>query len=730
MNNRLETMRQSIRNGDHRVRRGRTQVDLLAECEREDLSWIRRSARLTRRMCEAEQVVIGPDERIVFTRTVQQVPTLYSPSDWKALTAGRKLHELGPISNICADWGMILSQGLLGRRAVAEATRAKHASDPVVAEFLDCAVETIDAVLALAARYAQAARDQGRQDVADVLEQVPARPPRSFWEALQSLRLCHAALWMSGHYHCGLGRFDQYMWPYLKADLEAGRLDERGAEDLLAEFFLSLNKDSDLYPGVQQGDNGQSLMLGGVRRDGSCGVNPLTSMSLRVALEVSMIDPKINLRVTPDMDLGLLELAAKLTRRGLGFPQYSNDAVVIPGLVKHGYDLEDARDYTVAACWEYIIPGKGMEVVNIGAVSFPAAVHRGIVQGLGHHEGFDRILTYAAQDVDAQVRSLADAYRRLLLPPAPYYSVLMDGCLENGRDLSQGLKYNNFGIHGAASSNAADALAAVRQVVFERKTVRDGDLLQALDSDFQGFESLQKQLRENPPKVGNNEDSVDGLLVWLFEQFARACESYGDNGRGGLLRPGTGSAMYYVWLSKGHPGMSEPVVGATAEGRRRSEYFSANLAPSPGVKVRGPISVLQTYGKLDYSRVCNGGPITLELADSVFRDDDAIHRVALLIRAFAQIGCQQLQLNTLNVETLQDAKRHPERHRNLIVRVWGWSGYFCELAPEYQDHIVERHMYALGEPGICPIGKEKTRHESNVCSDSVDFLHPVPRHIV
>ncbi len=730
MNNRLETMRHSVRNGDHRVRRCRAQVDLLAECERQDLSWIRRSARLTRRMCEAEQVVIGPDERIVFTRTIQQVPALYSPSDWKALTAGRKLHELGPISNICADWGMILSQGLLGRRAVAEATRARRVSDPAAAEFLDCAVETIDAVLALAERYAQAARDQGRQDVADVLKQVPARPPRSFWEALQFLRLCHAALWMSGHYHCGLGRFDQYMWPYLKADLEAGRLDERGAEDLLAEFFISLNKDSDLYPGVQQGDNGQSLMLGGVRRDGSCGVNPLTFMALRVALEVSMIDPKINLRVTPDMDLGLLELAAKLTRRGLGFPQYSNDAVVIPGLVQHGYDLEDARDYTVAACWEYIIPGKGMEVVNIGAVSFPAAVHRGIVQGLGHHEGFERILTYAAQDVDAQVRSLADTYRRLLLPPAPYYSVLMDGCLENGRDLSQGLKYNNFGIHGAASSNAADALAAVRQTVFEQKTVRDCDLLQALDSDFQGFESLQKQLRENPPKVGNNEDSVDGLLVWLFEQFARACESYGDNGRGGLLRPGTGSAMYYVWLSKGHPGMSEPVVGATAEGRRRSEYFSANLAPSPGVKVRGPISVLQTYGKLDYSRVCNGGPITIELADSVFRDDDAIRRVALLIRAFAQIGCQQLQLNTLNVETLQDAKRHPERHRNLIVRVWGWSGYFCELAPEYQDHIVERHMYALGEPGICPSGKEKTCHESNVCNDPADPLHSVPRHIV
>lgn len=143
-----------------------------------------------------------------------------------------------------------------------------------------------------------------------------------------------------------------------------------------------------------------------------------------------MIDPKINLRVTPETDMELLELAAQSTRRGLGFPQYSNDTVVIPGLVRHGYDPEDARDYTVAACWEYIIPGKGMDVVNIGAVLTAGGVHQGIVKGLRNGESFERILAYTAADIDAQVNSLADAYRRLLLPPAPYYSVLMEGCLD------------------------------------------------------------------------------------------------------------------------------------------------------------------------------------------------------------------------------------------------------------------------------------------------------------
>jgi formate C-acetyltransferase len=153
--------------------------------------------------------------------------------------------------------------------------------------------------------------------------------------------------------------------------------------------------------------------------------------------------------------------------------------------------------------------------------------------------------------------------------------------------------------------------------------------------------------------------------------------------------------MYYIWLATGHAGMREPVVGATADGRRQGAPFSANLAPSPGARVRGPISTLQSFAKIDYRRVCNGGPITLELSDSVFRDADAIRKTALLVRAFAQSGCQQLQLNSLNLATLIDAKAHPEQHQNLIVRVWGWSGYFCELAPEYQDHIIARHFYEM-----------------------------------
>jgi formate C-acetyltransferase len=690
---RLAEMKRRIRAGEHHVLRTTETIDVLSECEAEQLTWPQRVARLTRRMCEAQEVVIDPDERIAFTRTVRRVPPIYSDAAMRELLAGRTVHELGPINNICADWGMVLGQGLLARRDTALATRERMAGDPAAVQFLDGALETLDAVLALARRYAERARACARPDLADLLERVPAHPAATFHQALQALRLCHAVLWMSGHYHCGLGRFDQYLWPYLRADLAAGRLTEADAEALLAEFFIALNKDSDLYPGIQQGDNGQSLMLGGRRRDGSDGVNPLTAMVLRVACAVALIDPKINLRVDRDTSLELLATAVQLTRLGLGFPQWCNDEVIIPGLLGAGYQLEDARDYSVAACWEFIIPGRGMEVVNIGAVSMPSAVDQAIRAALANGEPFARILDRVAADLTAQVTVLAEANRRLLLPPAPYYSVLMDGCLESGRDLSQGLAYNNSGIHGAASSSAADALAAVQTLVYETHQFTPARLLAALDSNFADDAPLRQALRESAPKVGNHDDRADAWLAQLFELFADACHAAGSNGRGGRFRPGSGSAMYYVWLARGHDGMCEPAIGATADGRRQGDFFSSSLAPSPDTAVRGPISVLQSFAKINYRRICNGGPLTMELADSLFHGAEAVEKVALFIRAFILSGCQQLQLNTLNVDTLRDAQRHPELHRNLVVRVWGWSGYFCELDAAYQNQIIGRHVY-------------------------------------
>lgn len=696
MNKRLERLKVKARDLDQKSYRQSQSLNILSDINAQNLTWMRRMAYLTARQCQAEIPIIDPDEQIVFTRTLPaEIPEVYTPEQWQELTAGRTIHESGPINNLSPDWGMVLSQGLLEQKQIALDRVMNYQNDPEKLDFYESAIITIDSVIDLTNRYTEEARRQNRMDLVEVLQQVPARPARTFREALQSLRLLHSVTHLIGHYQIGLGRFDQFMWPYLRSDLNEGRLDMEQAYDLLAEFFISLNKDSDLYPGVQQGDNGQTITLGGVDQNGQTAVNELTRLCLRVSRDVSMIDPKINLRITADTDLELLSLATELTRKGLGFPQYSNDDVVIPALVKHGYSLEDARDYAVAACWEFIIPGKGMEVVNIGALSFPAAVDRALRDGLLAGEEMAGILDRVRTEIEYQVNHLAQTYEKLILPPAPFFSVLMSDCLSEGKDLSKGAKYNNFGIHGAGSANAADALAAVQEFVFNQRSIKPEDLIAALDQDFQGWEDLRVTLAGKAPKVGNDDDRADTFLVTLFNMFADACEAYGTTTLGGIIRPGSATAMYYIWLTQGFEDMREPIVGATAEGRQSGKPFGANLAPTQGVQIRGPFSVLLSFAKIDYQRIYNGGPITIEISDSVFRDHDSIQKVAMLVRTFAQQGCQQLQLNSMNLETLLDARAHPENYKNLIVRVWGWSGYFCELTPEYQDQIIARHIYAF-----------------------------------
>ena len=700
MNERLEAMKTRVRDRDH----AQFRQDVVVQpdndrYERDNVSWHRRMSDCFRLLLEAEKPLILDDERIVFTRTIKDTINPMEPPECRA--AREQGNGSVGVGNISVDWGMAVSHGLLKRREFAAASLERMADDLEAVESMTACIETIDAALGLAKRYADEARRLGRDDLAEILDHVPANPPRNFHEALQSFKFMHSVTWLQPTAHITLGRFDQFMLGYYEADLAAGRMTEDDAYELLCELFISFNKDNDLYPGVQQGDNGQSVMLGGVKpSDGSCAVNALTYLIMRVSHDVNMIDPKINLRVSKDTEMDLLIEAAKLTRRGLGFPQYANDDVEIQSLVNAGYDIEDARDYVVAACWEFIIPGVALDVPNINAVNFLAAADTAIREGLADMDDFDGIMDRARQNIFDQVDTYVASWARWnLLHPFPWYTVLMTDCLERGLDANRGgAKYYNCGIHGSGSANGADALAAVKKFVFEDNSIERGDLMTALVTNFENDEPMRQKLLNEGPKVGNNDDYVDSILVKLFDDFADACESHKtDIGRSTVVRAGTGSAMYYVSLVRcDQSEMMEPVVsGASADGRHKHDFIGCSLAPSPGVQIRGPVSVLQSFSKIDYSRICNGGPITMELADTVFRDEEAIRKVAMLIRTFAEIGCQQLQINTLNVDTLHDAKKHPEQHKNLIVRVWGWSGYFCELDEPYQDHIIGRHMLTM-----------------------------------
>ena len=203
----------------------------------------------------------------------------------------------------------------------------------------------------------------------------------------------------------------------------------------------------------------------------------------------------------------------------------------------------------------------------------------------------------------------------------------------------------------------------------------------ALKNNFKGYEQIRNKLRYHAPKFGNDDDYADSIAVSLLDSFAESLKNK-KNERNGIFRPGTGSAMYYIWHSQNTP--------ATPDGRDRGEEFAANYSPSLFARLKGPVSIIKSYTKPDLRKVINGGPLTLELHDTVFRTPEAVEKVAMLVKSFIDMNGHQLQLNAVNRDTLLDAQKHPEKYRNLIVRVWGWSGYFVELSKEYQDHIIKR----------------------------------------
>ena len=653
-----------ILSGAHKAYREPVTDDLATAYAAEGLSPIERITRRFVLLCDRQVPHILPGQQIVFLRTTANAPALFTDAEWAEISEKHYIHELGYMSNVTPDYERILSRGLLAVREDANEYGKRE----------------IDALLRLSDRYRDEAVRTGRDDVAQVLTQVPRYPARDLREALQFFRILHYAIWLEGTYHVTCGRFDKYMRPYYEADRE--RYTDEELLALLRDFFLSFNVDSDMYPGVQQGDNGQSMVLGGIDETGADVFSHFSELCLRASGENLLIDPKINMRVSADTPMEQFVAGSRLTARGMGFPQYSNDDVVLPGLTRLGYRYEDAVNYGVAACWEFIVPGKGCDVANIAALSFPKLVDE-VLHGAFRDDMTRTSLQSAMQSaILRRCDAITDSVRDLWFIPAPFLSLFFD-CPDG--DISRGSLYNNFGIHGTGLSTAADSLAAMEKYVLCEKRFSADTLREAVDSDFAVHEELLPILRNEAPKMGAD-DAADEWAAFLLGAFAGALVGR-KNCRGGIWRAGTGSAMYYLWHAA--------EIGASPDGRRRGEPFATNYSPSLFARTGGPVSVIRSFTKPDLTRTINGGPLTLEFDASVFHAEDAAEKLSALVRYYIMRGGHQLQLNVVDRDTLLDAQAHPEKYAHLIVRIWGWSAYFVELDKPYQDHVIARHEYAL-----------------------------------
>lgn len=674
-----------VRKDHFNVRQEKENQYILAEkFSAEGLSDTERAVRRLQYMLESEKPVVWPDERIAIIRTVPVVQDIFTEAEWTDIRQNHFVHELGKVFNNAPDYDLLISRGFDEETELVKAELAKPGLSDEEKEFLNSLLRTMETITAFADRYAEEAERAGNVIVAETLKKIPRKGAETFLEALQFLRLIHFCLWAGFNYHNTIGRFDQFMYKYLLHDISAGA-DMEDLQNLVDEFFLCCNKDSDLYVGMQQGDNGQTIVLGGLNPDGTESFNELSEMCLKACETLRLIDPKINLRINKKTPLSVYERGTQLTKLGLGFPQYSNDDVVIPCLLSWGYEKEDAYNYSCAACWEFIIPNVGLDIPNIDGLSFAGAMQECIPE-LEKFGTFDELMNQVKANIYSQADRLTAPVRNIYMEPAPLESLMMRSCLETHRDICHGGKYNNFGLHGTGLSTAVDSLAALRKFVYEDKKYSAEQIKSILAANYEGYDEAFHDLRFEAPKMGNDDDRTDALATELLDTFADSLKGK-KNCRGGIWRAGTASAMYYIWHSRNQK--------ATPDGRRDGEGLACNYSPSLFARCSGPVSIIKSFSKPHLERCCNGGPLTIELHDSIFRNEESITKVAMFVKSFFDLGGHQMQINAVNRDKLKDAKLHPENYKNLIVRVWGWSGYFVELDECYQDHIIERMELSL-----------------------------------
>ncbi len=689
MNDRISAMRDFfiVNKEHHSYRQERTDPFFLAEqAQMDNLSDLERAVLRVQYMLRKEKPVVFPFEKIALMRTVPETQHLFTDQEEQTLRARHWLHESGDLNNITPDYMLLIGLGFEGAKAEIEKSRLRFSEDAQKQRFLSAMEEMLSLMQELADKYQAKAQEVGNITVANTFSRIPARPAETLLEAMQFFRLLHYGMWCANNYQVTIGRADQYLYPYYVSDMASGRYTREEMLELVEEFFLSFNRDSDLYDGVQQGDNGQTLVLGGLNEDGSDSFNDLSELMLTASLELRLIDPKVNLRVSSKTPLSRFIEATKMTRQGLGFPQYMNDDINIPALIRWGYDRADACNYSVAACWELIIPGKGADIPNADALSFAKVVRSAALEKLESCDTYEEFEAAVQAELRAETEDMIEKASKLYMIPSPMLSLTMTGCIQSATDAVYACQYRNIGFHGPGLSTAADSMAAIKHFVYDTRTVSPHTLVQALLRNYEGDKALMIRLRYDAPKMGSDDSSVDSISVMLLDTFAAALQGK-TNERGGIYRAGTASAMYYMWYGN--------KLGATPDGRREGEPLPCNYSPSLFAKTPGPVSVIKSFTKQHLLQAANGGPLTLELHDTVFRAPDSLEKVAMLVKLFIDRGGHQLQINAVNREAMLDAQNSPERYRNMIVRVWGWSGYFVELDKEYQDQIIQRTEYAI-----------------------------------
>jgi len=527
-----------------------------------------------------------------------------------------------------------------------------------------------------------------------VLRQVPARPARTFCEALQSLWFAHIVnTWEDGINANSLGRLDQILYPYYRRDVEAGRLTREEAFELLCCLWIKLYRDYDV----------QQVALGGVDAEGEDAANELTYLMLDVTEALGFVRC-LSVRLHGESPRSLLRRSLELVGKGNGIPFFFNDDVLVPALVDNGIASRDARDYAAIGCVEITIPGKA----NPHAVSnrinllkcLELALNDGCSMTTGETLGpatddpagmtcLEDVIAAYEQQVAHAVHSMCRETLRLtmahrLTAPMPYKSLLTEGCLESGRDFNdRGARYDYHESMPMGIPNVADSLAAIDQLVFQEGRFAFTDLVEALRRDYPD-ETVRLALRNRAPKYGNDDDAVDALAARVFRHYCALMREVSET----YQTPFFAQPFTFLWLVE-----AGQRTAATPDGRRRGENLAYSVSPMQGRDYRGLSALINSLAKLPQRMAAGSTSAIVEAEPVLFAEENLEHLVTLLQTAVKK-GVGQLQFNVVSAETLRKAQAEPDKYRNLAVRVSGFSQRFCLLDKEIQDHIIARTKHA------------------------------------
>ncbi|MCP4604229.1 MAG: glycyl radical protein [Proteobacteria bacterium] len=599
---------------------------------------------------------------------------------------------------------------------------AQHKRDQLKA--MDIAAE---AMILFARRHAELAQKMATNEPNPIRQKelkkistnclrVPKRAPRDLWEALQAYWFCHLAVIteLNGWDSFSPGHLDQHLEPFFVKELDEGSLTRELAKELLQCFFIKFNN----HPappkvGVTAEESGTytdfaNINLAGLKPDGADATNEVSYLLLEVIDEMHILQPSQNVQISKNTPNRFLKEACRVIRKGYGFPSVFNSDMVTKELVRQGKTLEDARQGGTSGCVESGAFGKEAYILT-GYFNLPKLLELALNDGTdlrtgqvigvttGDPSGFknsdDVFSAWQAQmhhflDIKIQGnRIIEQIYAENM--PAPFLSLITDDCIQKGLDYNEGgARYNTSYIQGVGIGTLTDSFAALRNLVFGRNVVSIPELRDALQSNFEGHERLQKMLQNKSPKWGNDDDEADDLMRAAFNAFFRAVDGK-PNTNGGVHHINMLPTTCHIYFGS--------VTMATPDGRKAKAPLSEGISPVQGMDRNGPTAVVLSAAKMDHEKT-GGTLLNMKFIPQVLEEETGLENLVSLIRAYFKLGGHHMQFNVISSDTLKQAQKDPDSLRNLIVRVAGYSDYFRDLSPALQNEIIAR----TEQSGLCP----------------------------